>query len=80
MACKVGHLTAGDARGHLHDQHALVGDEQLRERDPVAQAQRVCRVRGDALRLCERVAEDRRRIDVDPADAEPDAGRPEAVG
>ena len=47
---------------------------------PVSQPERVHRVRRDALRLFELVAVDRRRVDVDPADAEADAGRAQPVG
>jgi len=37
---EVGHLPAGDPRRDLDHEHALVGDEQLRERDSVAQPER----------------------------------------
>ena len=42
--------------------------------------ERAHRVRRDALGLLELVAEDRRRVDVDPADAEADPRRPQPVG
>ena len=54
--------------------------DQLRERDPVREPERVHGVRRDALRLLELVAVDRRRVDVDPADAEADARRAQPVG
>ena len=44
VAGEVGHLPAGDARRDLDDAHdAVVADEQLRERDPVAQPERAHR-------------------------------------
>ena len=79
-ADEVGHLAARDPRRALDDEHAPVGmRDQLREGDARLQAERVHGVRRDALRLFELVAVDGRRVDVDPADAEPDAGRAQAV-
>ena len=81
MADEIGHLAAGDASGDLDDAHrAVVGDDQLRERDPVPEAERVHRVDGDALRVGQHVRVDRRGVDVDPADAEADPGRAQPVG
>ena len=54
MADEVGHLPARDARSDLDHAHlAVVAGEQLRERDPVPQSERVHRVDGDALGLLE---------------------------
>ena len=78
---QIGHLPAGDPRGDLDDERpAVVGDDQLRERDPVPQAQRAHGPQRDALRLLERVAEEPGGIGVDPADPEPDAVGAQAVG
>ena len=80
-ADEVGHLAARDPRRALDDEHAAVRmRDQLRECDARLQAERAHGVRRDALRLLELVAVDGRRVDVDPADAEPDAGRPQPVG
>ena len=81
MEGQIGHLPAGDPRGDLDDERpAVVGDDQLRERDPVPQAQRAHGPQRDALRLLERVAEEPGGIGVDPADAEPDAVGAQPVG
>ena len=53
---EVGHLAAGNPRRDLDHEHAVVGDEELREGDAVAQPERLRRVRGDACGLRERVA------------------------
>ena len=79
-ADEVGHLPARDPRRALDDEHAAVRmRDQLRECDARLQAERAHGARRDALRLLELVAVDGRRVDVDPADAEPDAGRPAPV-
>ena len=81
MPDEIGHLAARDPRRHLDDPHrAVVRDDQLREGDPVAQAERVHRVHRDPLCLGEHVRVDRGGVDVDPADAEADPGRPQPVG
>ena len=52
MTHEVRHLPARDARGALdHDDAAVRGRDQLRERDPGPQAERTNRRRRDALRL-----------------------------
>ena len=78
---EVGHLAAGDPRGDLDDCDAAVrrGDE-LRERDRVAEAERAHRLDRDLLGEAQLLGRDRRRVDVDPADAEADSGRAQAVG
>ena len=74
VADEVGHLAARDPRRHLDHRDAAVGDgDQLRERDAVAQPERVHRLHRDLLGERELVAVDRRGVDVDPADAEADA-------
>jgi hypothetical protein len=81
VAREVGHLAARDARSDLDDDRAAALErDQLGEGDPVPQPQRVHGVHGDALGLGEGVAPERRRVDVDPADAEADPGRAETVG
>ena len=71
----------GIRAAHLDDDDlARRRRDQLREGDPVREPERAHRVRRDALRLLELVAVERRRVDVDPADAEADARRPQAVG
>ena len=62
VADEVGHLSARDPGRDLDDPHrAVVGDDQLREGDPVAQPERVHGVHGDPLRLGEHVARRSRR-------------------
>ena len=80
VADEICHLAAGYPCGDLDHEHALAGHEELRERDAVAQAERLRGVHRGAGRLLELVAEDRRRVHVDPADTEADARRAEAVG
>ncbi len=81
MPHEVSHLPAGDASRHLDDHDAPVGRrDELRERDPVAEAERADGVHGDLAGAGELLVRDRRREDVDPADAEPDAGRAQSVG
>ena len=78
---EVGHLPARDPRRALDDDDAPVAcRDQLREARSRPEAERVHGVRGDALRLLELLRRDRRRVDVDPADAEADPRRPQAVG
>ena len=78
---EVGHLPARDPRGDLDDPDlAVVGDDQLRERDAVLEAERAHCLNGGPLGCLEPVGEERRRIPVDPADAEAHARRPEPVG
>ena len=81
VARKVRHLAAGNSRRHLDDAAVAVRrDDHLRERDAVPQPERVDRRHGRLLRMRERVAEDRRRVEVRPADAEADARRAQSVG
>ena len=81
MPREIGHLAAGDPRRDLDDAALAVRrDDHLRERDAVAQAERVDRGDGRLLRARERVAEERRRVEVRPPDAEADARRAQAVG
>ena len=81
VAREVGHLPAGDPRRDLDDAALAVGrDDQLRERDPVPQAERVNRRDGGLLRARELIAEQRRRVEVRPPDAEADPRRPQPVG
>ena len=81
VAHEVGHLPAGDARRDLDDTHrAVVVDEQLREGDAVASPSARTACAATCSAALERVAVDRRRVDVDPADAEADAGRAQPVG
>ena len=80
MEGEVGHLPARDPGGDLDDEGPAVGDDQLRKGDPVlSPSVRTARV-GDPLGLLERIAEEPRRVRVDPADAEAVALRPEPVG
>ena len=80
-AHEVGHLAAGDARGTLDDDHpAVPRGDQLRKRDARPQAECVHGVHGHSLRFVELLAVGRRRIHVDPANAEADAGGPQPVG
>ena len=54
--------------------------DQLREGDPVPEPEHLDGPRRHPLRERELVAVGRRRVDVDPADAEADARRPQPVG
>ena len=59
---EVGHLPARDPRGHLDDRAPpVVGDDQLRERDPVAEPERAARPARRRARPARAVAVDRRR-------------------
>ena len=81
MPDEIGHLPSRDPRRHLDDGNGAVGmGDQLREGDPVAEAEHLDGAGGDALRELELIAVRRCRIDVDPADPEADPGRPQAVG
>ena len=81
MTNEVGHLAAGDPCGDLDRGHLSVGRrDELRERDPVPEAERRDGPLGGPLGERELVRVDRRRVDVDPADAEADTRRPQPVG
>ena len=78
---EVGHLASRDPGRDLDDgDRAVRMGDQLRERDPVAKAEHLDGARRDALRELELVAVGRGGVDVDPADAEADPGRPQPVG
>ena len=80
VADEVGHLAAGDPGRDLDDGDRAVGvRDQLREGDPVAEPEHLDGAGRDALRELELVAVGRGRVDVDPADAEADAGRSQPV-
>ena len=81
VADEIGHLAARDPRRHLDDRDRAVRvRDELREGDPVAQAEHLDGSGGDPLRELELVAVGRRGIDVDPADAEADPRRPQPIG
>ena len=80
MPDEVGHLTAGDAGGNLDHLHAAVGSgHQLWEGDARAEAERLDRVQDELLGHRQAGPVQRRRIEMDPADGEADAGRAEPV-
>jgi hypothetical protein len=73
---EVGHLPSRHPCRHLDDSHvSVLARDQLREGDAVAQAERADGVQRHPLRLRQHVPLERRRVDVDPADAEADPGR-----
>ena len=80
VAHEIGHLAAGNPSSDLDDGDAAVGrGDELRERDGVGEAERAHRLDGDLPGEAQLLGRDRRRVDVDPADAEADSGRAEAV-
>ena len=80
-ADEVRHLAGGDARRDLNDDHVAVRrDEQLREGDPVLESERTHRGNCDHLGDREGVGAELGRIEMNPADAESAARRPQPVG
>src|SRR5207247_422959 len=78
---EIGHLTAGDPSRDFHHLDATVlGGDQLWEGDAVLQPEGAYGLAGDPAGCAQLLAVDGRWVDMDPADAEADAGGPEPVG
>jgi len=69
-----------DPRRALDDEHpSVLGRDQLGERDPALEPERERRVGGDPVRGVEQLPSEVRRVEMDPAHAEAEPGRPEPV-
>ena len=80
MHSEIGHLAARNA-GRAFDEVSVVvlTDDQLREGDAVTKPESVHCRNGGLLGLCQRVREEPRRIDMNPADSETDPRRAQAI-
>ena len=80
MQSEIGHLAARNASRAFDEVSMVVlTDYQLREGDAVTKPESVHCRNGGLLGLCQRVREEPRRIDMNPADSEADPRRAQAI-